>query len=124
MLEYRQSVGYLEFQDLFFPEDGETKHDRDAQFISVGRAGGIVPLKPKAGLNGPPIVNLDLDPAAEGSGGIVGFGTVVIQENGVEAAITKEGATEFSDIGRRLYPTRSFRIELSELLQVSILFFR
>ena len=98
--------------------------DGDGNMTEKHRGPGSVPLKPKAGLNRPPIVNLDLDPAAEGSGGVVGFGTVVIQENGVEAAITKEGATEFSDIGRRLYPTRSFRIELSELLQVPILFFR
>jgi hypothetical protein len=45
-------------------------------------------LKPNPGLNGPLVKT---------SGGIVRFGTVVIQENSFEAAITQEGAAEFSD---------------------------
>jgi len=40
-----------------------------------------------------------------------------------EAAITKESAAEFSDISRCFHPTRRLRIEISKLLQLSILFF-
>src|SRR5580658_1424228 len=67
--------------------------------------------------------NSDTDPATERPGGIVRFRTVVIRENGVEAAITKEGAAEFSDSRRRIHPARRFRIELSKFLELSILFF-
>jgi hypothetical protein len=41
---------------------------------------------------------LDPQPAAEPSGGIVGFGAVVVQENSVETAIAKQCAAEFSDV--------------------------
>jgi len=66
-----------------------------------------------------------LDPvrAAKSSGGIVGFRSVVIQENGVEPAITKKGAAEFSDRRRPFHPAGGFGIELTEFLQVSIFFF-
>src|SRR5437667_8736947 len=56
--------------------------------------------------------------------GIVSFRTVVIHENSVVAAITKEGAAEFSDIRRCFHPARRFRLEISKFLQLSILFFR
>src|SRR5580704_1190419 len=68
--------------------------------------------------------SLDPERATERPGGIVRFRTVVIHENGVEAAITKEGAAEFSDLGRCFHPTRRFRIELSKFLQLSIFLFR
>src|SRR3977135_2624683 len=67
-----------------------------------------------------------LDPwrATERPSGVVRFRTVVIHENSVVAAITKEGAAEFSDIRRRFYPARRFRIEISKFLQLAILIFR
>src|SRR5579864_2005488 len=67
-----------------------------------------------------------LDPhrATKRPGGIVRFRTVVIYENSVEAAITKEGAAEFSDSRRRFHPARRFRIESSKFLQLSVLFLR
>ena len=43
---------------------------------------------------------LDLQRATEPPGRVVRFRSVVIQENRVVAAITKEGAAEFSDIRR------------------------
>jgi hypothetical protein len=45
----------------------------------------------------------------------------VIHENSVVAAITKEGAAEFSDIRWCFHPARRFRIEISKFLQPSIL---
>src|SRR5579863_4713612 len=65
----------------------------------------------------------DSDPyrTAKAPGGIVRFRAVVIQENGVEAAITKESAAEFSDGGRSLHPARRFRIEIPKFLQLAIL---
>ncbi len=70
--------------------------------------------------------SLTLDPErpTKPPGGIVGFRTVVIQKNRVEAAITKQGASESPDGRRRLHPARRFRIESSQFLQLSILFFR
>src|ERR1700730_6817253 len=62
--------------------------------------------------------------AAECPSGVVRFRTVVMQENSVEAAITKEGAAELSDIRRCFHPARRFRIEISKFLHLSILFFR
>jgi hypothetical protein len=67
---------------------------------------------------------LDSKPATESSGGIVRFRTVVVQEDSVEAAITKKGAAEFSDIWWCFHPARRFQIESSEFLQSAILFFR
>src|SRR3989304_1190544 len=48
----------------------------------------------------------------------------MIHEDIVVAAITKEGAAEFSNIRRCFHPARRFRIEISKFLQLSILFFR
>ena len=59
----------------------------------------------------------DPERATEAPGGIVRFRAVVIHENSVVAAITKEGAAALFDIRRRLHPTRRFRIELSQRLQ-------
>src|ERR1035438_7212552 len=56
--------------------------------------------------------------------GIVRLRAVVIHENRVKAAIAKEGAAEFSDVRRCLHPDRSFRVEISKFLQLSILSFR
>src|SRR5277367_3149136 len=67
--------------------------------------------------------SLDPEGATERPGGIVRFRTVVIHENGVEAAITKDGAAEFSDSNRCSHPTRRLRIEIAKVLQLSILFF-
>src|SRR5256885_13895762 len=38
--------------------------------------------------------------------------------------ITIKRTAELSDLSRRLYPTRSFRIELSQFLKLEIFFFR
>src|SRR5260221_4732668 len=61
--------------------------------------------------------------AAESPGGIIRFRTVVIREDMVVAAVTKEGAAEFSDVSRSLHPARRFRIELSRFLQLPVLSF-
>ena len=50
--------------------------------------------------------------------------SVVIHEDMAEAAISKDGAAEFSNIRRCFQPALRFRIELSKFLQLSILFFR
>src|ERR1700694_3442121 len=68
------------------------------------------------------IQHLDSQRATERPGGIVRFRTVVIHENSVVAAITKEGAAEFPDIRRCFHPARRFRIEISKFLQLYILF--
>ena len=44
-------------------------------------------------------------------------------EDSPVASITVERATELSDLSRRLYPARSFRIEFSKLLQFKIFLF-
>ena len=71
-----------------------------------------------------PGLRLNPQRTTEPPGGIVRLRTVVIKENSVEAAITKEGAAEFSDGRRRSHPARRFRVEISQCLQLSILFFR
>ncbi|MNC90880.1 hypothetical protein D3C83_70340 [compost metagenome] len=60
--------------------------------------------------------DLNSQRATETSGAVVRFGPVVIHEDLVVTSIAKEGAAEFSDIGRRYYPARRFGIEISELL--------
>ena len=67
---------------------------------------------------------LPLDPqrTTERPGGVVRLGTVVTHEDAAITAVTIERAAEFPHISRRLHPTRRLRIELSELLQLSILF--
>src|SRR6266480_870247 len=45
-------------------------------------------------------------------------------EDATVAAITIQRTAELSDLSRRLYPTRSFRIELSQFLKPEIFFFR
>src|SRR5207302_4966159 len=69
------------------------------------------------------LLHLDSEPAPEASSGIVRFGAVVIREDCVVAAITEEGASEFSDRRRCFDPARRLAIEGSEPLQFSILFF-
>ena len=66
----------------------------------------------------------DFEGAAEAASGIVGFRAVMIDENGVVAAVAKECATEFSNSGRGFDPTRRFQVETPKVLQFSILFFR
>lgn len=48
----------------------------------------------------------------------------MIHEDMAVAAITKDGAAEFPNIRRCLDPTRCLRVEISKLLQRSILSFR
>ena len=48
--------------------------------------------------------NLDPDRATKGSAAVVRLRSVVIDENTAEAAITKDGAAEFSNLGRCLQP--------------------
>ena len=48
----------------------------------------------------------------------------MIDEDMTEAAVGKDGAAEFSDIGRCFQPTGRFCVELSKFLQRSVLFFR
>src|SRR5579859_1964524 len=67
---------------------------------------------------------LDLERSAEAAGGVIRFGAVVIEENGVIAAVTKEGAAEFSDRGRCLDPAGGLGVKGAEVLQIAILFFR
>ena len=45
-------------------------------------------------------------------------------EDAAVASITIKGTAELSDRGRRLYPARPFRIELSQLLKFEIFFLR
>src|SRR5690349_6331322 len=66
---------------------------------------------------------LDVQTAAESSGGVVRLGAVVIEEDVIVAPIAEDGAAEFSDLSRRLHPARRLQIELSEQLQVAILIF-
>src|SRR5579859_2496790 len=67
---------------------------------------------------------LDLERSAEATGGIIRFGAVVIDENGVIAAVTKKGAAELSDRGRCLDPAGGLGVKVAEFLQLAILFFR
>src|SRR5882672_9902542 len=68
----------------------------------------------------------DLNPerATERPGAIVRLRTVVTHEDAAVAAITIERAAEFSDISRCFHPARRLRIELTQLLQLQIFFFR
>jgi hypothetical protein len=66
---------------------------------------------------------LDLEDAAEGAGGVVRLGAVVVGEDGVEAAVAEEGAAELADFGGSLDPAGSFCVELAELLELAILVF-
>jgi hypothetical protein len=50
------------------------------------------------------LFGLDPQRATESSSSKVRFRTVVIHKNSVEAAITKERAAEFSDLGRCVQP--------------------
>ena len=79
----------------------------------------IYPIRRYAGMQ-----SLDPKRTTKRPSSIVRFRAVVIHENSVVAAITKEGAAEFSDIRRCFHPARRFRIEISKFLQLSILFFR
>lgn len=63
-----------------------------------------------------PVEDLDPQRATERPGAIVRFRTVVIHEDMVVAAITKEGTAEFSNISRGLHPTRRFHVEISKFL--------
>src|SRR5437763_9925629 len=67
---------------------------------------------------------LDLQRATERACGVVGLRTVVIREDMVVTAIAKNRTAAFSDIRRRLHPTRRLRIEIAQGLQLSILRFR
>src|ERR1017187_2301718 len=88
-------------------------------------AGGSAPPKEKV-VDVPSAPQYKLDPQrpTEPPSGVVRFRTVVIRENGVEAAIAKQSAAEFPDSRRCSHPARRFRIEISKFLQLSILFFR
>src|SRR5437763_703047 len=59
----------------------------------------------------------------EPSTAVVGVRAVVPHKDATVATITIEGPTEFSDLSRRLYPTRSFRIEVAQLLKFEVFFF-
>src|SRR5437773_2184662 len=63
--------------------------------------------------------HLDPERATERSAAIIRLRTVMIHEDVTEAAITKEGAAEFSNISRCFHPARRFRIEISKFLQLS-----
>src|ERR1039458_1100799 len=67
---------------------------------------------------------LNPEPGAEPPAAVVRFRTVVIKEDPAEASITKERTADFSHVRRRFYPARRLRIEISQLLQLQILFFR
>ena len=66
----------------------------------------------------------DPERAAETPRAIVRFRSIVVDEDGVVATITKKGPAEFSDFVRCFHPTRCFGVEISELLQLPVLFFR
>ena len=65
----------------------------------------------------------DPERAAEAAHAIVGLGTVVIGEDMVEATVTEEGTTEFSDLIRGFDPARGLRVETSQFLQRPVLLF-
>ncbi len=56
---------------------------------------------------------LNLEPTTKASGGVVGFSTVMIDENMVVATITEQRTTKVSYLGWRFYPARSLPIEFS-----------
>ena len=70
------------------------------------------------------VQKLDSERATEPPAAIVGLGPVVIHKDAAVAAITKDGAAQPSNVCRCFQPARSLRIELSQFLQRSILFFR
>src|SRR5690606_22692680 len=55
---------------------------------------------------------------------IVGLYPVVVYEYRIVTEITKEGTSQFSDLGGRNEPAGSFGIYGSQFLQFSVLFFR
>src|SRR5437868_8646904 len=59
---------------------------------------------------------LHLERTTEPTGGIIRIGAVVIGEDVVVAAIAKQGAAEFPDLGRCFHPARRLRIEVSKFL--------
>jgi len=67
--------------------------------------------------------NSDPERTTKRPGGIVGLRTVVAHEDAAVATITIERATKFSDVRRRLHPTRCLLIKVSQFLQLEILFF-
>src|SRR5262245_29410296 len=68
--------------------------------------------------------NLDPQRAPERSRGIVRLRTVVTHEDAAVAAITIERAADFSDLSRSCNPARCLHVEISQLLQREIFFFR
>ncbi len=58
---------------------------------------------------------------AKSSGGVEGGGTVMKHEDMAVATVAKEGATQFPNIRRCLYPALCFRIKFSKLLQRVVL---
>src|SRR5690606_10834214 len=62
--------------------------------------------------------------APEAPGGVVRFRPIVVDEDVAVAAITKERATERSDLGGCLHPTRRLCVEFPECLQGAVLVFR
>src|SRR5208282_1567779 len=68
--------------------------------------------------------NLNLERTAEPPAAIVRLRAVVAHEDAAVAAITIKRAAEFPDVSRCCNPARRLRIELFQLLQFEILFFR
>ncbi len=62
------------------------------------------------------VQNLNPKRATEPPGGIVRFCAIVGHEDMAVAVISKDGATEFSNISRCFQPARCFRIEISKFL--------
>src|SRR5439155_14669540 len=62
--------------------------------------------------------------ATERPTAVIGIRAVVPHEDATVAPITIKRTAELSDRSRRLYPARSFRIELSQFLKFEIFFFR
>jgi hypothetical protein len=67
--------------------------------------------------------DLDSQRATEPPRAIERWRTVMINEDMIIAAISKDGATEFSYIRRCFNPDLRLRVKVSKFLQVSILFF-
>src|SRR5450432_2123491 len=85
---------------------------------------GFIDFREVVSHDGPCGSHLDPERATKTSGSIVRLRTVVTHEDAAVAAITIERATKFSDIRRCCNPARRLRIELAQLLQLEILFFR
>src|SRR4051812_33016035 len=66
----------------------------------------------------------DLQQAPEGPGRVVRLRAVVVREDVIVTAITKDGATALSDVGRRFDPTGRLGVERADRLQLSILVLR